>query len=100
MKLWPDILPQQPFATKKTADNTLIIDAYNANPTSMMAALQNFRNMTVERKMLILGDMRELGAESAAEHHKIVEYLQECSFESPAGRRIICINQSSLSYIC
>ena len=66
---------------KKTADNTLIIDAYNANPTSMMAALQNFRNMTVERKMLILGDMRELGAESAAEHHKIVEYLQECSFE-------------------
>ena len=66
---------------KKTNDNTLIIDAYNANPTSMMAALQNFRNMTVERKMLILGDMRELGAESAAEHHKIVEYLQECSFE-------------------
>lgn len=35
---------------KKTADNTLIIDAYNANPTSMMAALQNFRNMTVKRK--------------------------------------------------
>lgn len=66
---------------KKTADNTLIIDAYNANPTSMMAALQNFRNMTVKKKMLILGDMRELGAESAAEHHKIVDFLQECSFE-------------------
>lgn len=49
---------------KKTEDNTLIIDAYNANPTSMMAALQNFRNMTVPHKMLILGDMRELGAES------------------------------------
>ena len=66
---------------KKTADNTLIIDAYNANPTSMMAALQNFRNMTVKKKMLILGDMRELGAESAAEHRKIVDFLQECSFE-------------------
>ena len=66
---------------KKTADNTLIIDAYNANPTSMMAALQNFRNMTVEKKMLILGDMRELGTESAAEHRKIVDFLQECSFE-------------------
>ena len=49
---------------KKTDDNTLIIDAYNANPTSMMAALQNFRNMEVPHKMLILGDMRELGAEA------------------------------------
>ena len=46
-----------------------------------MAALQNFRNMTVKKKMLILGDMRELGAESAAEHRKIVDFLQECSFE-------------------
>ena len=64
---------------KKTDDNTLIIDAYNANPTSMMAALQNFRNMEVPHKMLILGDMRELGAESAAEHQKIADYLKECA---------------------
>ena len=66
---------------KKTDDNTLLIDAYNANPTSMMAALQNFRNMEVPHKMLILGDMRELGAESAAEHQKIADYLKECAFE-------------------
>ena len=66
---------------KKTNDNTLIIDAYNANPTSMMAALQNFRNMEVPHKMLILGDMRELGAESAAEHQKIADYIKECDFE-------------------
>ena len=66
---------------KKTDDNTLIIDAYNANPTSMMAALQNFRNMEVPHKMLILCDMRELGAESAAEHQKIADYLKECAFE-------------------
>ena len=66
---------------KKTDDNTLIIDAYNANPTSMMAALQNFRNMTVFHKMLILGDMRELGAESAIEHQKIVDYIKEGDFE-------------------
>lgn len=66
---------------KKTEDNTLIIDAYNANPTSMMAALQNFRNMTVPHKMLLLGDMRELGAESAAEHQKIVDYIKENGFE-------------------
>lgn len=67
---------------KKTETNTLIIDAYNANPTSMMAALKNFRNMNVERKMLILGDMRELGKESANEHQKIVDYLRECGFEN------------------
>ena len=66
---------------KKTEDNTLIIDAYNANPTSMMAALQNFRNMTVPHKMLILGDMRELGADSPAEHQKIVDYIKESDFE-------------------
>ena len=66
---------------KKTNDNTLIIDASNANPTSMMAALQNFRNMEVPHKMLLLGDMRELGAESAAEHQKIADYIKECDFE-------------------
>ena len=66
---------------KKTENNTLIIDAYNANPTSMMAALQNFRNMTVPHKMLILGDMRELGADSPAEHQKIVDYIKESNFE-------------------
>lgn len=66
---------------KKTEDNTLIIDAYNANPTSMMAALQNFRNMNAPHKMLLLGDMRELGAESAAEHQKITDYIKENNFE-------------------
>ena len=66
---------------KKTSENTLIIDAYNANPTSMMAALENFNKMTVAHKMLILGDMRELGAESAAEHQKIVDFIKACEFE-------------------
>lgn len=66
---------------KKTTDNTLIIDAYNANPTSMMAALSNFRNMEVAHKMLILGDMRELGAESSVEHQKMVDYIKESNFE-------------------
>lgn len=67
---------------KKTPSNTLIIDAYNANPTSMMAALQNFRNMNVAHQMVILGDMRELGAESAVEHQRIVDFVkEECTFE-------------------
>ena len=66
---------------KQTADNPLIIDAYNANPTSMMASLTNFRQMEVVHKVAILGDMRELGQDSAEEHQKIVDYLEECDFE-------------------
>lgn len=65
---------------KQTQDNTLIIDAYNANPTSMAASIGNFLRMQAEGKMLILGDMRELGKESAAEHQKVVDYLTECGF--------------------
>lgn len=66
---------------KRTADNTLIIDAYNANPTSMTASIGNFRNMQAENKMLILGEMRELGKESHEEHQKIVDYIESCGFE-------------------
>lgn len=62
---------------KKTEHNQLIIDAYNANPTSMMAALVNFSEMKVAHKMLILGDMKELGEESIAEHQKIVDYISQ-----------------------
>ena len=65
----------------QTNRNTLIIDAYNANPTSMMAALSNFKTMQAERKLLILGDMRELGAESAVEHQRIADYLTTCGFQ-------------------
>ena len=66
---------------KKTTDNTLIIDAYNANPTSMLASISNFHNMQASQKMLILGDMRELGKDSPEEHQKIVDYLEECGFK-------------------
>ena len=45
----------------ETDDNKLLVDAYNANPTSMRAAIENFRDMKVERRMVILGDMGELG---------------------------------------
>ena len=65
----------------ETADNHLIIDAYNANPTSMMAALENFRLMEVAHKVAILGDMKELGEGSLDEHRKIVAFLGECGFE-------------------
>ncbi len=48
--------------------NTILLDAYNANPSSMAAAVQQFAAMPAQRKMVILGDMYELGAESEAEH--------------------------------
>lgn len=61
----------------KTADNTLIVDAYNANPTSMAAALDSFeQTVTTLPKMAILGDMRELGAASEEEHQKVVDNLK------------------------
>lgn len=55
--------------------NTIIMDAYNANPTSMMAALENFEQLETPDKILFLGDMFELGATSASEHQHIVDYL-------------------------
>lgn len=64
----------------RTADNTLIVDAYNANPTSMAAAIRNFCQMEAEEKLLILGDMRELGDYSAEEHQKIVDLLVQSGF--------------------
>jgi len=57
----------------RTGRNTLIVDAYNANPTSMAAALSNFANVLSDKKTAMLGDMLELGEDSLAEHIKVVE---------------------------
>jgi len=62
---------------ENTVHNHLIIDAYNANPTSMKAALENFKLMAVSPKMAILGDMKELGNASLEEHQKIIELLKQ-----------------------
>lgn len=62
---------------QRSACNTLIVDAYNANPTSMGAALDNFGAMNAASKLALLGDMRELGEESLNEHRKIVRRLHE-----------------------
>jgi UDP-N-acetylmuramoyl-tripeptide--D-alanyl-D-alanine ligase len=64
----------------RTERNSLVVDAYNANPTSMAAAIENFGMMKADNKMLILGDMRELGEVSEAEHRHIVELLKESGF--------------------
>ena len=56
----------------RTERNTLIVDAYNANPSSMRAALDNFASVQAPSKIALLGDMRELGEESLREHCDIV----------------------------
>jgi len=61
---------------EKTANNTLILDAYNANPSSMNAAIENFAELDASDKLLIVGDMFELGEYANEEHKKIVELIE------------------------
>ena len=57
--------------------NHIILDAYNANPSSMKAAIENFAKINAPGKVLMLGAMMELGDESIAEHRSIVELLKQ-----------------------
>ena len=59
--------------------NEIILDAYNANPSSMLVALENFIQLDKENKIVIIGDMYELGNESLFEHKAIVEFLNQNS---------------------
>ena len=61
--------------------NTIILDAYNANPTSMQSALKNFENSRDEHKIVFLGDMFELGKHSEIEHQNIVDTLEILKFQ-------------------
>ena len=62
--------------------NEIILDAYNANPSSMMVALENFIQLDKTNKCIIIGDMYELGEESLVEHKAIIDFLnQNSSFE-------------------
>ena len=67
---------------EQTKDNRLIVDAYNANPTSMAAALDNFAQINANHKMVIIGDMKELGEVSHDEHQKIVDMLKASDIET------------------
>ncbi|WP_432412814.1 UDP-N-acetylmuramoyl-tripeptide--D-alanyl-D-alanine ligase [Rasiella sp. SM2506] len=62
--------------------HTILLDAYNANPTSMLAALENFQQAAGEHKVMILGDMFELGSSAEREHQAIVDFLSENNFGS------------------
>ncbi|GAB3799650.1 UDP-N-acetylmuramoyl-tripeptide--D-alanyl-D-alanine ligase [Spirosoma humi] len=61
--------------------NTVLLDAYNANPSSMAAAIQQFAATPVKRKVVILGDMYELGPESEAEHAALGKLIAESKFD-------------------
>jgi UDP-N-acetylmuramoyl-tripeptide--D-alanyl-D-alanine ligase len=65
-----------------TGRNQLVLDAYNANPSSMAASLRNFAGMATDRpKLAILGDMRELGADSRREHEAIIALVEELGLQ-------------------
>lgn len=66
----------------KTNSNLILLDAYNANPNSMKAAIENFAEYKAENKWLLLGDMFELGEFSKTEHENIVNLLQTKKLEN------------------
>ncbi len=65
----------------KMKSNDVVMDAYNANPSSMAAAVQNFARIKADYKMLILGDMFEMGEESMREHTAMIELVHQLKFE-------------------
>lgn len=84
-----------------TGKNELIIDAYNANPSSMQAALANFSAMKVPTKAVILGDMLELGEKSGELHADIIRQIDACGFDkvllcgkhfSDVGQKYLCVS--------
>lgn len=92
-----------------TGKNTVIADFYNANPSSMKAALENFGHFKAGKKMVILGDMFELGNESYAEHMAIIKLVEQMQFEkaifagpefmkAAAGSSFTCFMNSSEVY--
>ncbi len=66
----------------ETKRNRLIVDAYNANPSSMNASLDNFVSLPGDNKTLLLGAMRELGPEQDAQHLALLEKIERCGFDS------------------
>lgn len=62
-------------------NNKILLDAYNANPSSMQVAIDNFVQLQHPKKIVILGDMKELGAESQREHAAVIDHLKKYQWE-------------------
>jgi UDP-N-acetylmuramoyl-tripeptide--D-alanyl-D-alanine ligase len=65
----------------KAGGNTIILDAYNANPSSMTAAITNFAHLQADKKILMLGAMAELGEESLEEHKSLVALIDQYEWD-------------------
>ena len=80
--------------------NIILLDAYNANPSSMKVAIENFAEMKGENKIVILGGMMELGEESVKEHATIIEMLSSHSWKQVvvAGKDFINLPSSFLKF--
>jgi len=76
---------------KKTESNTIVLDAYNANPSSMKLAIENFKKQEFSNKIFILGDMFELGEYSEIEHHTVLKLLSD-----QVSSKIILVGESFL----
>ena len=77
----------------KKENNTIILDAYNANPTSMKTALDNFLKLNTGNKIIIIGDMYELGSYSKNEHLTILKMLKDTSENNTTLKEIIVIGK-------
>lgn len=64
----------------KTQKNEIVMDAYNANPVSMYHSIRNFKNISDEKHLLIIGDMKELGQDSSDEHIEIIKLIRQLNF--------------------
>lgn len=85
----------------KTEKNEVVMDAYNANPVSMTNSVRNFRNISDENHLLILGDMKELGNESLNEHQEILNHVKELGFNNVilVGSEFNKINSGFVSFL-
>jgi UDP-N-acetylmuramoyl-tripeptide--D-alanyl-D-alanine ligase len=84
----------------KKEGNTIVLDAYNANPSSMKEAIVNFAKMEGENKVLFLGGMMELGEESEQEHKNLIELIQKYHWNSVVlvGKQFQDIHQDFLFF--
>ena len=85
----------------KTEKNEVVMDAYNANPVSMSNSVRNFRNISDDNHLLILGDMKELGNESVNEHQEILNLVKELGFNNVilVGSEFNKVNNGFISFL-
>lgn len=85
----------------KSDKNEIVMDAYNANPVSMSNAIKNFRNISDDKHLLILGDMKELGNESLNEHQEIINLINSLDFNNVilVGTEFSKVNHNFVSFL-